>query len=639
MSEPIWSPCKRRIASTAMSRFMAAHDTYDSLWRWSIEKPEEFWPSVWRFCGVKASRAWDEVLEPDPGVRKARWFPGAQLNFAENLLRHRDDEPAIVAWDEGGFRRRLTHRQLYEQVSVAAQALFASGVRPGDRVAAWLPNIPEAIVGMLATASLGAIWSSCSPDFGVEAVVDRFGQIEPKVLIAADGARYNGKSVETLARLEEIARRLPSLKLVVVVTLDQPRPDLSNIPRAIRWQDELAFYRPRDIVFEQLPFEHPLYILYSSGTTGMPKCLLHGAGGTLLQHLKELVLHSDVRPMDRVFYHTTTGWMMWNWMVSTLATGAALVLYDGSPIHPRKDILWNMAQAESLTHFGTSAKYLALIEKMGLSPRTTHRLDGLRAILSTGSPLPPSSFDYVYEKISPDVQLASISGGTDIISCFALGNPAGPVYRGELQVRGLGMNVEVFDERGEPIEGERGELVCHPPFPSMPLKFWNDDSGERYESSYFRRYPGVWNHGDWAEITSNGGVVILGRSDTTLNPGGVRIGTAEIYRQVEHVEEVLESLAVGHESSADVEIVLFVVLRPGVALTHDLAAKIKQQIRQGASPHHVPKRMFQVSDLPRTVSGKLSEVAVREVIHGRSAVNAGALANPECLSQFAGLKL
>ncbi|MBL0157469.1 MAG: acetoacetate--CoA ligase [Bryobacterales bacterium] len=628
-SGPIWTPPARRVAQSNLNRFLAGHTDYDSLWRWSVEQPEEFWLAVWRFCGVKASRRGDPVMEPCEGLRRVRWFPEARLNFAENLLWFQDDSPAIIACNESGQRREISHRALHSEVSRMAQALRASGVTAGDRVAGYLPNIPEAVIAMLAAASIGAVWSSCSPDFGVGGVLDRFGQIEPKVLIGADGVRYGGKRLDTLARLGEIARAMPSVKLTIVVPLDDPHPDLTGIPHALRWQDEIAFFPPGPITYEQLPFEHPLYILYSSGTTGAPKCMVHGAGGTLLQHLKEHVLHTDIQPADRVFYHTTCGWMMWNWLVSALATGAGIVLYDGSPVHPSPDTLWAMAARERVTIFGTSAKYLGLMRKAGVRPRDTCDLAALRTVLSTGSPLAPESFDYVYDAVHPDVHLVSMSGGTEIVSCFALGNPTAPVWRGELQTRGLGMNVDVRE----------GELICHPPFPSMPLRFWNDPGDVRYRAAYFEPWPELWRHGDWAELTAHGGMVISGRSDTTLNPGGVRIGTAEIYRQVERLPEVLEALAVARDTEGDVEVILFVRLRDGVALTADLQARLRHEIRTGASPHHVPARIFAAPDLPRTVSNKLSEAAVREVIHGRPAGNRNALANPESLAYFAALEL
>jgi acetoacetyl-CoA synthetase len=622
---------------------------FPSLYRWSVARPESFWPEVWEFCGVVAEersggKRWDEVVvglervaPPDPALGP-RWFTGARLNFAENLLRFADDREALVFWNELGRRRSLTYLELGDAVSAVGDALRAHGVRPGDRVAGFLPNLPETVIAMLATASLGAIWSSCSPDFGANGVLDRFGQIEPRVLFCADGYRYAGKPVDTLARVREVRERIPAIEQVVVVPYLAERPDLSVIPGAVSWTewadggaDRLTARAP-----VRLPFDHPLYIMYSSGTTGLPKCMVHGAGGTLLQHLKELVLHTDLSRDDRIFYFSTCGWMMWNWLVSSLAVGATVVLFDGAPLAP-PEILWDMASEERVTVFGTSAKYLALAEKEGLRPGRTHDLSTLRAILSTGSPLAPTGFDYVYREVKTDVHLASISGGTDIISCFALGNPIAPVWRGELQTRGLGMAVEVFDEQGRAVRERDGELVCTRPFPSMPVAFWNDPGCAKYRAAYFDQYPGVWRHGDWARLTEHDGLVITGRSDATLNPGGVRIGTAEIYRQVEQLPEVVESLVVGQEWEGDVRVVLFVRLREGVALDQPLENRIRRRIREQASPHHVPRRIVAVSDIPRTISGKITELAVREVIHGRPVSNTEALANPAALDLFRGL--
>jgi acetoacetyl-CoA synthetase len=622
---------------------------FPSLYRWSVARPESFWPEVWEFCGVVAEersggKRWDEVVvglervaPPDPALGP-RWFTGARLNFAENLLRFADDREALVFWNELGRRRSLTYLELGDAVSAVGDALRAHGVRPGDRVAGFLPNLPETVIAMLATASLGAIWSSCSPDFGANGVLDRFGQIEPRVLFCADGYRYAGKPVDTLARVREVRERIPAIEQVVVVPYLAERPDLSVIPGAVSWTqwadggaDRLTARAP-----VRLPFDHPLYIMYSSGTTGLPKCMVHGAGGTLLQHLKELVLHTDLSRDDRIFYFSTCGWMMWNWLVSSLAVGATVVLFDGAPLAP-PEILWDMASEERVTVFGTSAKYLALAEKEGLRPGRTHDLSTLRAILSTGSPLAPTGFDYVYREVKTDVHLASISGGTDIISCFALGNPIAPVWRGELQTRGLGMAVEVFDEQGRAVRERDGELVCTRPFPSMPVAFWNDPGCAKYRAAYFDQYPGVWRHGDWARLTEHDGLVITGRSDATLNPGGVRIGTAEIYRQVEQLPEVVESLVVGQEWEGDVRVVLFVRLREGVALDQPLEDRIRRRIREQASHHHVPRRIVAVSDIPRTISGKITELAVREVIHGRPVSNTEALANPAALDLFRGL--
>jgi acetoacetyl-CoA synthetase len=499
-----------------------------------------------------------------------------------------------------------------------------------------MPNLPETLVAMLAAASLGAVWSSCSPDFGVKGVLDRFGQIEPKVLFTVDGYHYGGKRIELGERVRAVVSELPATEKVVVAGYLRDKPALP-VPNAVAYQEFAGAGAPSPIAFEQLPFDHPLYILYSSGTTGLPKCMIHGAGGTLLQHLKELVLHTDVKRGDRVFYYTTCGWMMWNWLVSSLAAGATVMLYDGSPVHPKKDVLFDFAEQERMTVFGTSAKYLAMIEKEGLAPRESHDLSALRAILSTGSPLAPQSYDYVYRKVKEDVCLASISGGTDIISCFALGNPIGPVYAGEIQTRGLGMKVEIFNDAGKAVRGEKGELVCTLPFPSMPIGFWDDPAGKKYRAAYFEHYPGVWRHGDWAELTEHDGLIIHGRSDATLNPGGVRIGTAEIYRQVEQFEEVIESLVIGQNWDEDLRIVLFVKLRDGLSLSNDLQERIRKCIRENASPHHVPRKIIQVADIPRTISGKITELAVRDVIHGRPVKNRDALANPEALELFRNL--
>ena len=651
---PLWTPDSARVARANVTAFIhhvqqqqpaSAEEVTDfsSLWRWSVERPDAFWPEVWRFCGVVAEELtgrepWDDVVlglnrmaPPDPALGP-RWFPGARLNFAENLLRYNDEHPALVFWNEQGRQRELSYAELSRVVARVTTALSREGVTAGDRVAGFLPNLPEAVITMLGAASLGAIWSSCSPDFGANGVLDRFGQIQPKVLFCADGYSYAGKEIDSLQRVREVRERIPEIQRVVVVPYLRDKPDISGVAGARLWGDWIV---RRSVVpsYRRLPFDHPLYVMYSSGTTGLPKCMVHGAGGTLLQHLKELVLHTDLRREDRIFYFTTCGWMMWNWLVSSLAVGATVVLYDGAPLCP-PSILWDMAQRERITVFGTSAKYLALSEKEELEPVRTHDLSALRAILSTGSPLAGHSYDYVYGKIKRDVHLASISGGTDIISCFALGNPTGPVWRGELQTRGLGMSVDVFDDRGRPVRATDGELVCTRPFPSMPIGFWNDPDASKYRAAYFDHYPGVWRHGDWARITGHDGLVILGRSDATLNPGGVRIGTAEIYRQVEQLPEVVESLVVGQEWEGDVRIVLFVRLREGVRLGDELVGRIKARVREYASPHHVPRKIVQVADIPRTISGKITELAVRDVIHGRPVANVDALANPSALDQF-----
>jgi acetoacetyl-CoA synthetase len=607
---------------------LARKKSYEELHAWSVEHSEDFWNLLWDFCEVKGKKGGRTLVDGErmPG---AKWFADAELNFAENLLRRREGADAIVFWGEDRVRRKLSHRNLYDLVSRMAQALADAGVKKGDRVAGYLPNLPEATAALLATASLGAIWSSCSPDFGVQGVLDRFGQIEPKVLFCADGYLYAGKEFDCQDKVEAVLARLPSVEECVVIDyLGRPASAGTSL------YDFLEPFDAQEIRFEQVEFNHPLYILYSSGTTGVPKCIVHGTGGTLLQHLKEHRLHSDVRPGDRLFYFTTLGWMMWNWLVSGLASGATLLLYDGSPFVERGRTLFDFAEAAGMTHFGTSAKFIDAIAKVGLRPRDTHRLESLRAVLSTGSPLLPEGFDYIYKDVKSDVCLSSISGGTDIVSCFVLGNPVGPVWRGEIQAKGLGMAVEVFDDQGRSLRGEKGELVCTRPFPSMPVAFWNDPDGAKYRAAYFERYPNVWRHGDWCEITEHGGIVIYGRSDAVLNPGGVRIGTAEIYRQVEQLGEVVESLVIGQQWQGDVRVVLFVKLQEGMSLEDPLVAKIKQQIRQNTTPRHVPAKIVQVSDIPRTKSGKIVELAVREVVHGRDVKNLEALANPGALEYF-----
>ena len=649
---PIWQPSAQRIAGTRLTAFMAAADKrwnrrlasadYSTLHAWSIEHPEEFWVSVWEFGEVRGEMGSTVVIDREkmPG---AQWFPEARLNFAENLLRRRDTSDALVFWGEDKVKGRASHAELYRAVAQTAAALRAMGVTKGDRVAAYLPNLPAALVAMLATASIGAIFSSASPDFGVQGVLDRFGQIEPKVLFACDGYWYNGKTIDCLGKVGEISARMPSLQRVVVVPYAGGGGDIAAVKHGVSLADFLApFAAEREIRFEQLSFAHPLYIMYSSGTTGVPKCIVHCAGGALLQHLKEHQLQSDVHAGDRLFYFTTCGWMMWNWLVSGLASGATLLLYDGSPFVGRGNILFDYADAERMTHFGTSAKFIDAIAKIELQPRRTHRLEHLRAMFSTGSPLVAEGFDYVYANIKPDLQLASISGGTDIISCFVLGNPNGPVYRGEIQCAGLGMAVDVFDDAGRPVRGEKGELVCTRSFPVMPIGFWNDPGNAKYHAAYFDRFPNlpmrIWCHGDFAERTEHDGFIIYGRSDATLNPGGVRIGTAEIYRQVEKLIEVVESLVIGQDwppgSGGDVRVVLFVKLREGMALDDALISRIKQVIKDNTTPRHVPGKILQVSDIPRTKSGKIVELAVRNVVHGAAVKNVEALANPEALDHF-----
>jgi acetoacetyl-CoA synthetase len=646
-SVPIWQPSVERIAQANVTAFAAriaakhavTLPDYAALYRWSVDHPEAFWREVWDY-GELVGDAGARTLVDGDKMPGARWFPDARLNFAENLLARRSArgaDDALVFWGEDKVKRRVSNAELVATVSRLAQGMRGAGVKPGDRVAGYLPNMPETIIATLATASLGAIWSSASPDFGVQGVLDRFGQIEPKVLFTVDGYWYNGKPQPILERVGEIVARLPTVVRVIVAPY-LGEGDLSSDPRAVSWDDFVAPFTAGPIDFERLPFDYPLYILYSSGTTGVPKCIVHGAGGTLLQHVKEHRLQSDLRPGDRLFYFTTCGWMMWNWLVSGLASGATLLLYDGSPFVHQGKIVWELADAERMTHLGTSAKYIDAIKKIALVPRKDYSLSSLRAVLSTGSPLAPEGFDYVYQCIKGDVCLSSISGGTDIISCFALGCPTRPVWRGELQCRGLGMKVEVFDENGKPVRDEKGELVCTAPFPSMPIGFWNDPDGAKYRAAYFERFPGVWCHGDWVELTAHDGMIIYGRSDATLNPGGVRIGTAEIYRQVEQLDEVVESIVIGQDwppdEVGDVRVVLFVRLRDGLTLDDALIDRIKRQIRANTTPRHVPAKIVQVSDIPRTKSGKIVELAVRNVVHGLPVKNLEALANPEVLEQF-----
>jgi acetoacetyl-CoA synthetase len=640
MSELLWTPSPEKVAQANLTRFLAfvnrehglSLQGYDDLYEWSVREIPAFWEAMWRFADIRHSAPYEAVLE-DPVMPGARWFRGARLNFAENLLRHRGDRTALIFVGERGEPERLTYAELYAQVARFARFLRDAGVGQGDRVAGFMPNRIETVVGMLAATSLGAIWSSCSPDFGFKGVMDRFGQIEPKVLLTADGYFYNGKAFDSLARVAEVAREIHSIEKIVVVPFVGARPDLSGVPKAVLWADALA-NDAREVAFAQLPFDHPIYIMYSSGTTGVPKCIVHGAGGTLIQHAKELLLHCDLKPEDTIFYFTTCGWMMWNWLVSSLYVGSTVVLFDGSPGYPDLSVLWKMAQDLRVSIFGTSAKYIAMCEKSDVRPGARFDLAPLKAVCSTGSPLSIEGFHWVYREVKKDVQLASISGGTDIISCFMLGSPISPVYAGEIQKRGLGMKVEAWDDDGNPVVGKKGELVCTAPFPSMPVCFWNDPGNEKYLDAYFRHYPGIWRHGDYIEITEHGGVIVYGRSDATLNPGGVRIGTAEIYRQVEALEEVVEALVIGQPWEDDVRVVLFVVLRPGMALDEALKKKIRDQIRQNTTPRHVPAKIIQVPEIPRTISGKLVEMAVLKTVQGEEVKNKDALANPQALNHF-----
>ena len=633
----IWQPDPDQLKKTAMYRFMKerSFDSYNDLYRWSINNTADFWQALCDFCEVRFSKAADTVLVQPGDMTTAEWFSGSELSFPEHVLRYSGERAAIIFRGENGARHELSFDDLRQAVADVAQGLRSAGVVKGDRVAGYLPNCPEAIIAMLAATSIGAIWSSCSPDFGINGVVDRFGQIKPKVLFCADGYFYNGKRHDSLESVQGVLDVIDSIEHTVIVPFSSDDFDIGEIRGAVHWRDFAA--KDAKLEFTQVEFDHPLYIMYSSGTTGIPKCIVHGVGGTLLQHLKEHAIHTDIGPDDRLFYFTTCGWMMWNWLVTGLASGATLILYDGSPFFDDGNILWQIADDENMTVFGTGAKYISALEKADVRPKEKFELSNLRTVLSTGSPLAPESFDFVYDAIKDDVQLSSISGGTDIISCFATGNPILPVRRGELQCLALAMAVEIFDEDGNSLINENGELVCTKAFPSQPVSFWNDPDNAKYHAAYFERFPGVWAHGDYAEITDEGGMLIHGRSDAVLNPGGVRIGTSEIYRQVEQLDEILESIAIGQDWEDDVRVVLFVVLRDGVSLTDEFQQKIRKAVRDNTTPRHVPAKIIAVPEIPRTISGKIVELAVRSVVHGEEVKNTDALANPGALDHFRGL--
>ena len=646
MAKLLWEPSEDKIKNSNMYRFMGlinekynqSFTEYDPLYQWSIENIPDFWAAMWEFADIKASKPYDQVIDDVTKMPGAKWFSGARLNFAENLLRYRDDQVALIFKGEDHDSTTMTYSELYDEVARVTKSLKQAGVQAGDRVAAFMPNMPETIVAMLAATSLGATWSSCSPDFGIKGVLDRFGQIKPKVLFTANGYWFKGKSLDSIERISDILKQLPSLEKVVVVPYTEQDPDISGVPNAIHYRDFKSPDSNLEIEFEQLPFEHPLYIMYSSGTTGLPKCMVQSAGGILIHQLKELMLHTDLKREDTIFYFTTCGWMMWNWLTSSLGVGASLVLFDGNPFHPDPGALWKMAQDEKITIFGTSAGYIAALQNAGAKPGKEYDLTPLKAVLSTGSPLSVEGFEFIYEEVKKDLQLASIAGGSDLNGCFALGNPMGPVYAGELQCRGLAMNVEAFDEDGKPVINQQGELVCTAPFPSMPIYFWDDPKGEKYHAAYFDVYPNIWRHGDFIEINDHGGVVIYGRSDATLNPGGVRIGTAEIYRQVEQLEEIADSLVVGQDWKNDIRVILFVQMAEGCDLTDDLKNKIKKTIRANASPRHVPAKILAVPEILYTLNMKKVEIAVKKVIQGQEVKNKDALKNPEILDFYANLK-
>ncbi len=645
MSKLLWQPSEQRIKSSNMYRFMqninekyGTHFVeYEALHQWSVNNLENFWAEIWDFTEIKASESYTEVIDDSAKMPGAHWFSGCRLNFAENLLRFRDDKTALIFKGEDSVRRTLTYGELYTATAQIAASLKKMGIKPGDRVVGFMPNMPESIIAMLAATSLGAVWSSCSPDFGIKGILDRFGQTKPRVLFTADGYFFKGKAIDSLARIEEIIKEIPSIEKVVVVPYTDEEPDLSGLANAVHYRD-FCLKEAKEIEFAQLPFEHPLYIMYSSGTTGLPKCMVQSAGGVLLHHLKELMLHSDLKRDDTIFYFTTCGWMMWNWLTSSLATGATLVLYDGNPFHPKPDAMWQMAQDEKITIFGTSAGYIAALKSSGVKPGKQFDLQPMKTLLSTGSPLSKEDFEFVYSEVKEDLQLASISGGSDLNGCFALGNPMGPVYSGELQCRGLGMKVFAYDDHGKPMVGEQGELVCTAPFPSMPIYFWDDKDGKKYNSAYFKDYPGIWAHGDFIEITKKGGVIMYGRSDATLNPGGVRIGTAEIYRIMERMEEIEDSVVVGQEWDNDTRVILFAKMKSGYDLSDEVKARIKKSIRTNASPRHVPAKIIETPDIPYTLNMKKVELAVKKMIHGREVKNRDALKNPEALDFFVNLE-
>ena len=645
MKFPLWQPSEPRIKNTNMYRFMTLVNDrfnkefteYTGLWEWSVENLEDFWSTAWEFLDIKASVPYTKAIENPDKMPGAKFFTNSKLNFAENLLQFRNDKPALVFRGEDSVRRTLTYNQLYDEVAKTAASLRAMGIAKGDRVVGFVPNMPESIIAMLAAASLGAIWSSCSPDFGIKGVLDRFGQTRPRVLFTADGYFFKGKPLDSIQRIAGIVEELPSIEKIVVIPYTTTKPDISALPNAVHFAD---FKDPNatQIEFTQLDFDDPLYIMYSSGTTGLPKCMVQSGGGVLLHQKKELVLHTDLTEADTIFYFTTCGWMMWNWLTCSLSVGATLVLFDGNPFHPGADALWKMAEEEKVTVFGTSAGYIEALKNAGVRPGEQFDLAPLKAVLSTGSPLSDENFEFVYAHVKEDLLLASISGGSDLNGCFALGNPMGAVYTGELQCRGLGMKVYAYDDKGKAVVDQQAELVCCAPFPSMPIYFWGDEDGSKYHSAYYDQYPGIWAHGDFIQVTSRGGVIMFGRSDTTLNPGGVRIGTAEIYRRLDAMEELEDSVVVGQSWKNDVRVILFVKIAQGFELTEELEKKIRNDIRANASPRHVPAKIIETPDVPYTLNMKKVELAVKKMIEGKEVKNKDALKNPEALDFFANLE-
>ena len=645
MNTILWKPSKDQINSSQLeafrlqvnSRFNLKIENYSELHSWSISNINDFWKAIWGFMAIKCSSNYNQVVDDENKMPGAKWFDGLLFNFAENLLRIKSDKAAIIFQSENADSKIISYNELYDEVEKVASTLRKMGIKNGDRIVGIMPNLAETVIAMLATTSIGAIWSSCSPDFGTQGILDRFTQINPKIIFASDGYFYKGKSFDSLNKLNDLLNQLPSVRKVIITPFVRENPDISSINNSLVWNDFID-PKPNPIIFEQVPFDHPLYIMYSSGTTGKPKSIVHGAGGTLIQHLKELRLHTDININDTVFYFTTCGWMMWNWLVSNLAIGSTILLYDGSPFHPDRNSMWDIIDNYKVSHFGTSPKFLETCRDTKLSPIKTHSLKSLKSILSTGSPLVEECFEYVYKHIKKNIQLSSISGGTDIISCFALGNPILPVINGEIQCLGLGMDVAAFNNNGEDLVNKKGELVCKKAFPSMPVYFWNDKNGKKFFDAYFNKFKNVWHHGDFIEINNYGGVKIFGRSDATLNPGGIRIGTAEIYRVVDRFDAVNDSLVIGQSINDDERVILFIIISNGYKFSNKLVHDIKKTIFKECSPRHVPEIILEAKDIPYTINGKKVEIAVKKVINGENVENKDALKNPEALDLFKNIR-